>query len=267
MIKDIASEASRLLAGHYNFTEEGDPVIYPNTDNIIRILDKIRTVLFPGYFNGKSESDLNAEWMRKILEEINIELSDEISKVSDSDGVPAQLIKKLADIQQILYKDAQAGFDGDPAARSVVEVILAYPGFYSVFVHRVAHFLFTHGVPFIPRIMSEYAHGVTGIDIHPGAQIGEYFFIDHGTGVVIGETAVIGSHVKIYHGVTLGALSLRKGQQLAGLKRHPTIEDYVTIYSGATILGGETIIGRNSTVLGNALVIKSVPADSKITGA
>jgi serine O-acetyltransferase len=177
-----------------------------------------------------------------------------------------ELLERLVGIQQLLYKDAKAGFEGDPAARSIDEVILTYPGFFAVFVYRIAHFLFLKDVPFVPRIMSEHAHSVTGIDIHPGAEIGEHFFIDHGTGVVIGETAVIGNNVKLYQGVTLGALSTKIGQKLAGIKRHPVIEDNVTIYSGASILGGETVIGRNSTIGGNMFITKSIPPDETVKG-
>ncbi len=149
---------------------------------------------------------------------------------------------------------------GDPAARSIEEIILSYPGPEAILVHRIAHFLHVRGVPIIPRIMSEYIHGKTGIDIHPGATIGESFFIDHGTGVVVGETCIIGNNVKLYQGVTLGALSVKKS--MSGKKRHPTIEDDVTIYSGATILGGETVIGKGSTVGGNVWLTESVPAGS-----
>ena len=159
--------------------------------------------------------------------------------------------------------DTKAALAGDPAARSTEEIILSYPGIEAIAVHRLAHFLHINGVPIIPRIMSEYIHGKTGIDIHPGATIGESFFIDHGTGVVIGETCLIGNNVKIYQGVTLGALSVRKDMQAK--KRHPTIEDNVTIYAGATILGGSTIIGEGSTIGGNTWVTSSVPPKSLIT--
>ena len=162
-----------------------------------------------------------------------------------------------------MYK-RQAEYNGDPAANSREEIIFSYPGLFAIFVYRYAHVLYQMKVPFIPRIMTEYAHGETGIDINPGANIGEYFFIDHGTGIVIGETTDIGNNVKIYQGVTLGALSTRKGQQLSGIKRHPTIEDNVVIYANTTILGGETIIGANSVVAGNTFVTKSIPANTKV---
>ena len=160
--------------------------------------------------------------------------------------------------------DVAAVRERDPAAKSKEEIVFSYPGFYAITVYRVAHLLYTLGVPFIPRIMTEHAHGKTGIDIHPGATIGEYFFIDHGTGIVIGETTIIGKRVKIYQNVTLGALSPRKGQSLAGKKRHPTVEDDVTIYSGASILGGETVVGSGAVIGGNCFVTESVAAGARV---
>ena len=165
----------------------------------------------------------------------------------------------------MLLTDVQAAFDGDPAAQSKEEIIFSYPGFFAIFVYRIAHELYTQSVPLIPRIMTEYAHSGTGVDINAGATIGEYFFIDHATGVVIGETTVIGNHVKIYQGVTLGALSTRAGQKLAGVKRHPTIEDNVTIYSNASVLGGETIVGEDTVIAGGAFVTESIPAHSRVS--
>ena len=159
----------------------------------------------------------------------------------------------------------QAAFEGDPAASGTDEIVLCYPGLYASTLNRIAHELFVLDVPLIPRMITEIAHDRTGIDIHPGAQIGKYFFIDHGTGVVIGSTTIIGDHVKIYQGVTLGALSTRKGQALKGKKRHPTIEDNVTIYAGASILGGGTVVGRNSVIGSNAFITKSVGEDSRVS--
>ena len=168
-------------------------------------------------------------------------------------------------IQEMLLKDLDATFDGDPAAASKEEVIFAYPGLFAIFVYRIAHELYLRKIPMIPRIMTEHAHSRTGIDINSGATIGEYFFIDHGTGVVIGETTNIGNNVKIYQGVTLGALSTRAGLKLAGKKRHPTIEDDVTIYSNASVLGGNTIIGRGSTIGGSAFITSSIPPFSRVS--
>ena len=175
------------------------------------------------------------------------------------------MLCKLPGIQRMLYKDIQAAFDGDPAAQSKEEIIYSYPGFFAIWVYRIAHELYNMDVPLIPRIMTEYAHSRTGVDINAGATIGEYFFIDHATGVVIGETTVIGNHVKIYQGVTLGALSTRGGQRLAGVRSHPTIEDNVTIYSNASVLGGETVIGEGSVIAGSAFVTQSVPPNSRVS--
>ena len=167
-------------------------------------------------------------------------------------------MKRIPKIREYINTDVEATFEGDPASTGTDEIIFSYPGLYAIFVFRVAHELHQLEVPLIPRMMTEYAHSLTGIDIHPGATIGKYFFIDHGTGIVIGETTLIGEHVKIYQGVTLGALSTRGGQRLRGSRRHPTIEDNVTIYSNASILGGDTVIGRGVTIGGNAFITKSV---------
>jgi serine O-acetyltransferase len=174
-------------------------------------------------------------------------------------------IKKLPDIQKMLLMDVQAGFDGDPAAKSKEDIIFSYPGFFAIYVYRLAHVLYKEDVPFIPRIMTEYAHSRTGIDINSGATIGKYFFIDHGTGVVIGETTIIGNYVKLYQGVTIGALSTRDGQKLRDVKRHPTIEDNVTIYSGATVLGGNTVIGTGTVIGGSAFITTSIPPYTKVS--
>lgn len=168
-------------------------------------------------------------------------------------------------MREILATDVQAAYDGDPAAFNKEEVIFSYPGVFAITVNRIAHELHVMGVPLIPRIMTEYAHNLTGIDIHPGAVIGSYFFIDHGTGVVIGETTEIGKHVKIYQGVTLGALSTRGGQSLRHMKRHPTLEDNVTVYSGASILGGQTVIGEGAVVGSNAFITSSVPRGTRVS--
>ena len=173
-----------------------------------------------------------------------------------------RFFKGLPELFRVLNTDIQAIFTGDPAAQSEFEVVRTYPGFLAISLYRLAHSLYIDDVPLIPRILTEYAHSKTGIDIHPAAKIGEYFYIDHGTGIVIGESAIIGNHVKLYQGITLGALSVDKS--MANTKRHPTVEDYVVIYSGATILGGETIIGRNSLIGGNVWLTKSVPQYSRV---
>jgi serine O-acetyltransferase len=182
--------------------------------------------------------------------------------MGEAETLAKEILERLPLLRQRIHLDVEAAFLGDPAAKSTEEVILAYPGLEALIVHRFAHELWIRGIPLLPRIMSEYIHGKTGIDIHPGATIGDGFFIDHGTGVVVGETTLIGRNVKIYQGVTLGALSVKK--ELSDSKRHPTIEDDVTIYAGATILGGETVIGKGSTIGGNVWLIRSVPAHSKV---
>ena len=173
-------------------------------------------------------------------------------------------VECLPDIRQLLAEDVEAAFEGDPAAKSFAEIVVSYPSIRAIATYRIAHELDRLGVPVLPRIMTEHAHGVTGIDIHPAARIGRRFFIDHGTGVVIGETCEIGDNVRLYQGVTLGAKSLRHGQDLRGKKRHPTIEDDVTIYAGATILGGDVVIGRGSVIGGNVFLLDSVPEGSKV---
>lgn len=181
-----------------------------------------------------------------------------------AEDISCRFAARMPALQELLLKDVQAGFDGDPAAKSKEEIIFCYPGFFAIFVYRIAHELYVSNVPYIPRMMTEYAHSGTGIDINPGATIGEYFFIDHGTGVVIGETTEIGNNVKLYQGVTLGALSTRKGQMLSNVKRHPTIGNNVTVYSNASILGGETVVGDNSTIGGGAFITSSVPENTRV---
>ncbi len=253
----------------------------PEQNAITRFLLKIRQILFPGYFSHELFCDTQTEYfignhMINLYNELAIQIraalaqykKEEIREESiaeKTDEICSSFFTSLPHIQNLLIKDIQAAFDGDPAALSKEEIIFCYPGFLAIFIYRIAHELYHLKTPSIPRIMSEYAHSQTGIDINPGAEIGEYFFIDHGTGVVIGETAKIGNHVKIYQGVTLGALSTRSGQLLRDVKRHPTIEDDVTIYSSASILGGETIIGKGVVIGGNCFITESVPAGSHVT--
>jgi serine O-acetyltransferase len=182
----------------------------------------------------------------------------------DPEWVVARFVEKLPEVRARLSEDVEAAHEGDPAAKGFAEIVAAYPSIHAVAVHRMAHELFDLGVPVLARIMAEYAHSRTGIDIHPGAHIGRRFFIDHGTGVVIGETTLIGDRVQLYQGVTLGALSPRSGEKSRGKKRHPTIEDDVTIYAGSTILGGETVIGAGSVIGGNVWLTRSIPADSVV---
>ena len=248
----------------------------PLKDKILEILEMIREVVFPGYTGAKDITSSNVTYVvGDILCQIQNELSEQIERAlrhqcrlencnCDSCGVMAKevteyMLSQLPKIRSLLKTDIQAAFDGDPAASSLEEIVLSYPGLRAITTHRIAHELYLKNVPLIPRIMSERAHHETGIDIHPGAKIGERFFIDHGTGIVIGETAVIGNDVKIYQGVTLGALAPAKGQSLRGIKRHPTIEDDVTIYAAATILG-DVVIGKGVVISGNVWIRKSVPA-------
>lgn len=249
----------------------------PNRNIIIEIIKDIRQLMFPKYFAHEG-SNYNipkyfiGQKLSQIYEKLTLQIQAALSYKKQciecetvAQEISMKFLDKLPIIQKFLIKDVQAAFDGDPAAKSKEDIIFSYPGLFAIFVYRVAHELYKLDIPFIPRIMSEYAHNKTGIDINSGAVIGESFFIDHGTGVVIGETTNIGDNVKIYQGVTLGALSTRNGQLLAGIKRHPTIEDNVTIYSGASILGGETVIGKNSIIGGNAFIVQSVPPDTRVS--
>lgn len=267
--------------GLINRTDSGN---FPNRQNVVAVLSDLQSLILPGFKIDENLDPINIRYITgQKVNNIIANLTKEIQKAmiyttnkgcksgntADSrcfklaEQTSIALIEELPKIRAKIVLDTKAAFDGDPAAKSAEEVILSYPGLEAIVVHRIAHFLFKNGVPIIPRIMSEHIHGKTGIDIHPGATIGDSFFIDHGTGVVIGETCIIGNNVKIYQGVTLGALSVKKSLQ--NKKRHPTIEDNVTIYAGATILGGETVIGHDSTIGGNTWVTKSIPAESVIT--
>jgi serine O-acetyltransferase len=255
----------------------------PNRDSIIEISRQLMLLLFPGYFgNNNFERETREYRLGELLTSIFESLSEQIAfalkhqarqQASHQDDglkeraekICLEFLSKIPGIREYLATDVMAAFDGDPAASSKDEVIFSYPGLYAISIYRLAHELYLQSVPLIPRILSEYAHNITGIDIHAGATIGKYFFIDHGTGVVIGETTTIGNNVKIYQGVTLGALSTRGGQSLRGVKRHPTLEDGVTVYSGASILGGQTIIGASAIIGSNAFITKSVPSWTKVS--
>jgi serine O-acetyltransferase len=254
----------------------------PNKRQVIDALNHLKAVMYLGYY---ATGELHEQKLRYavsahlypayeiLVEQIRRAVSYEgfrsTSAPRDADWPAAatiEFLRKIPRIRSMLSKDVLAAFHGDPAANGVEEVIFSYPSIEAITIHRMAHELHMQGVPMLPRIVTEHAHSCSGIDIHPGATIGESFFIDHGTGVVIGETTVIGNHVKIYQGVTLGALSLERDPGLGrGMKRHPTIEDHVTIYAGATILGGETVIGAGSVIGGNMWLVDSVPPNSRIT--
>ena len=255
---------------------------HPEKEEIVDILEKLRKIVYPGYYRNKSYKVYTVKNnISMLLEDVIYNLIKQISIVlkysedyenSDSETISRAaedltfaFLDKIPKIREYIETDVQAAFDGDPSAYNKDEIIFTYPGLFAILTNRIAHELYLLNVPLIPRIMTEYAHSQTGIDIHPGTTIGKYFFIDHGTGIVIGETTVIGNNVKIYQGVTLGALSTRGGQKLKNKKRHPTILDNVTIYSGASILGGETVVGKNVVVGGNAFITTSIPEGAKVS--
>jgi serine O-acetyltransferase len=252
----------------------------PSKRAVTAITADLLRLLFPGFFDEKPihSSEIRAETVT-LLESILGALEDEVRKSmeyqpphglakkdirGEAHKLTVQFLAQLPGLREVLQTDMQAAYDGDPAAGSRDEVLVAYPFVEAIAVQRLAHELFVKEVPLIPRIMSEWAHARTGMELHPGAKIGSHFFVDHCTGTVVGETCVIGNHVKMYHGVTLGAKSTAGGQQLRGKKRHPTIEDRVTIYPGATILGGDTIIGAGSTIGGNVFIMASVQPNSLV---
>ena len=257
-----------------------DSTFLPSRAKTIAIIETLRRVLFPGFFDdfrlGSDTikyhvGDLLSQARNQIYEQVREALRYDQNRTmgkgagdacdhcdSKAMEVTHAFLNRLPELRRLLSLDVQAAFTGDPAASSTDETIFCYPGVDAIFIHRIAHEFYKLKVPLIPRIMSEYSHNENGIDIHPGAQVGESFFIDHGTGVVIGETAVIGNRVKLHQGVTLGAISTSQGQAWRGKKRHPTIEDDVIIYSGAIILGGETVIGKRCTIGGSVFIVKSV---------
>ncbi len=264
-----------------------DRVYLPSRDEIVHCMALLRELLFPGYFGKQGLTSVNITYR---LGEIVTELADKLyeqvrhclryrqqipgegntdAACQDCDMQAAVIVSTFLDripaVRHMLSTDVQAAFDSDPAAQSTDETVFSYPGLYAISVQRLAHEFYLLDVPLLPRIMTEHAHSLTGIDIHPGAKLGSRFFIDHGTGIVIGETAEIGDNVKLYQGVTLGALAPDFGQALRGRKRHPKIEDDVTIYAGATILGGETVIGRGSVIGGNVFITRSVPAHNRVS--
>ena len=284
MFNEKIGDIIEQIAQNYNeeFLAFDDPNRhFPSRVEIIEMLKDLQRVLFPRYFGteapcGAGPHYFIGETLTRIEQRMHPQVREALlfrdgaSKFieqieEETSNICSDFFYQLPELQRRLFKDVQAAFDGDPAAGSKEEIIYSYPGFFAIFVHRIAHVFYEHNVPLIPRIMTEYAHTKTGVDINAGATIGDYFFIDHATGVVIGETCVIGEHVKVYQGVTLGALSLRKGQSLKGTKRHPTIGDNVTIYSNASVLGGETVVGEGSVIAGSTFVTESVPPNSRVT--
>jgi serine O-acetyltransferase len=262
-------------------------VFLPSRDEIVKAIELLRQMIYPGYFGQQVLTSQNISFrIGELVLELTEILYDQVRcclryrrQIPGSDGdsdqcdecdkqagvIVAKFFERLPAVRELLSEDVQAAFDGDPAAQSTDETIFCYPGLLAITVQRVAHEFYKQEVPLLPRIMTEYAHGLTGIDIHPGAKLGRRFFIDHGTGIVIGETTEIGDNVKIYQGVTLGALAPAFGQLLRGQKRHPTIHNDVTIYAGATILGGSTVIGEGCTIGGNVFITASVPKFNQVT--
>lgn len=277
-------ENLRNAQKEYLVTEKAIPNL-PEKDVIIEILNELKQLLFPSYAGNKTApQDYNGYETGYMMKSIYHKLKGQLVLIhlyenNDTDvignedaeewaeSICCDFFKQLPEIYRMLINDVEAAFVGDPAAENKEQIVFSYPGFEAITTHRIAHALYNLNVPMIPRIMSEYAHSRTGVDMHPGATVGEYFFIDHATGVVVGETAEIGNHVKIYQGVTIGALSLRNGRALSGKKRHPTIEDNVTIYSGASVLGGKTVIGQNTVIGGGAFITESVAANMLVSAA
>jgi serine O-acetyltransferase len=257
----------------------------PNERRIVEALHCLEHIAYMGYYSTQALTKVNlrqhiGEHVYRASEILTNQIARAISYQRHGSGAPGpaelaygaeivnEVFAELPRLRNALADDVRAAYDGDPSAKSVEEIIFSYPGIKAITVYRIAHELYLRNVPMLPRIMTEYAHAITGIDIHPGARIGGHFFIDHGTGVVIGETTVIGEHVKLYQGVTLGALSLPRnavGEVIREAKRHPTIEDEVTIYAGATILGGKTVIGKGSVIGANTWVIRSVPPHTRVS--
>jgi serine O-acetyltransferase len=278
MDKTPARWATKLMDSYrdHGGINSSDGPGFPSKPEVASLCIELMQLLFPGYHDGGSLSKLE---LAEITRDRVTSLSEDFRRVfraalGKSEASPdaadrgvEKLFEELPTIRALLQTDVEAAYEGDPAARTFDEIILSYPSIEAIAIQRVAHLLYRHDIPLIPRMMTEWAHGQSGIDIHPGASIGSHFFIDHGTGVVIGETCRIGARVKLYHGVTLGARSFAKdesGRIKKGGKRHPDVEDGVTIYPNATVLGGETVIGRNSTIGGNVFLMHSVPPNSLV---
>ena len=278
--KQIEGVVDRILED-YRLDREIDQMDifrHPDRDVVVELITKLRRIIFPGYFRDKNYHIYNAKHnLSMLIEDVMFNLQNQISLVLKGSGMEeaaaeAQahamslaFLEKIPTVRAYVDTDLQASYDGDPAATGMDEIIFSYPGLFAITVYRMAHVLYELGVPMLPRMMTEHAHSLTGIDIHPGATVGKYFFIDHGTGIVIGETTVIGENVKVYQGVTLGALSTRGGQRLRGKRRHPTIEDNVTIYAGASILGGDTVIGQGCVIGSNVFITESVAPGTTVT--
>ena len=267
-LNEVLESIKDTREGEYEYFHKKKSFV-PSRKEVISIIKNVQALMFPEYFpNGDNSSTGELDLLDKTFFMIKREISAsgflcDCIEFSDTETLAYEIIEKIPDIKRALIKDAQAIYEGDPAANSPEEVILSYPGFYAVSIYRIAHEFYERKIPYIPRLTTEYAHEKTGVDIHAGAKIGEYFCIDHGTGIVIGETCTIGNHVKIYQGVTLGAKSFEldeNGNPVKGIKRHPDIGNGVVIYANATILGGNTKIGDGCVIGGNVWLTHSVPA-------
>ena len=267
----LASLDATTEAEHKYFKQRS--VIIPSRKEIILIIKRIQSLMFPAYFAVDADANLSRdERIAALFETVKRQVSAAYAFSTqpspvDTESVAYTILEKLPEIKETLLRDVEALYEGDPAARSPEEVILSYPGFYAISIYRIAHEFYKLGVPYVARIMTEFAHEKTGVDIHAGATIGEYFFIDHGTGIVIGETTTIGDHVKIYQGVTLGAKSFEldeEGNPIKGTKRHPDIGNRCVIYANATILGGNTRIGDGTVVGANVWLTHSVGPDPTV---
>lgn len=278
-------EVVEIVMDDYNKKREIDVMTMfhqPEQDKVEDIVNKLLRIFFPGFYRDEVYKIFNMRHtLAALVEDVMFNLQKQVVTALRNDSkyenasendvrkkakeISIDFMKQVPRMREYIDTDLDAMFDGDPAANSKNEIVLCYPGMLASTIHRIAHVLWELEVPLIPRMMTEYAHSKTGIDIHPGATIGKYFFIDHGTGIVVGSTTQIGEHVKLYQGVTLGALSTSAGQSLHGVKRHPTIEDNVTIYSGASVLGGQTVIGHGSVIGSNAFVTSSIKPDSRVT--
>ena len=274
---EIIRAAALTMAGQYNAAAlpmYGDALRLPSREAIIGVIRAFQRLLFPVYYGEKHLLKLPPEQysallMERIFDELSVQIALTMDETAENrrraEETTAELLSRLPTIQRTLQKDLDAFFDGDPAAHNREEIVLSYPGFFAIFIYRIAHELYRMDVAMIPRIMTEYAHSQTGIDINPGATIGEYFFIDHGTGIVVGETSVIGDNVKMYQGATLGALSPVGMRSVPGERRHPKVGNNVTIYAGSTLLGGATEIGDNVVIGGNAFLTSSVEPDTTVS--
>ena len=278
--QQIEGVVDQILADyrHGRDIDQMDIFRHPDRDVVVELIGKLRRIIFPGYFRDKNYHIYNAKHnLSMLIEDVMYNLVRQITLVLQGGGMEPIAAERqaqdmcLAFFQQIpqvramVDTDLQAAYDGDPAATGKDEVVYSYPGLFAITVYRLAHVLYELKVPMLPRMMTEHAHSVTGIEIHPGATVGKFFFIDHGTGIVVGETTIIGDNVKVYQGVTLGALSTRGGQSLRGKRRHPTIEDNVTIYAGASILGGETVIGHDCVIGSNAFITRSIAPGTTVS--